>query len=436
MGAIPAPGTSDDQALYQLVGNATPIDANNKEADDGVVTLKAIWAEQKATITYGINDDSNGMGIVTLNVDGEVASATGDALTEDVLKFHGNDVMGATATANPGYRFVHWLVNKKVNGATPMSSQSVVVRAASANGAMVAQDVADTAGEWYIYSTDASINPGKDETVLYPEATYMAVFAENSYTIAYDANYSGASKISTTTPASWDATGLLGSVATPTRKTYTFEGWYTAPTGGKQVTKNSKYNREDLEGATATLNGSAVDLDTDGATVTLYAHWNVKDADLDKLLGDSGTIEKDTTGSADGSDVPKDKYWVPADVQNELDAALANAQKVADDPNATGEARIAAYERLQAAYNAYNAAKKPGTKVEESSDDNGGDNGGNGNGNGNGSATKGSSKSSTWKAPTTGDHLTDAMILVGGIAAVAAFVLLLAIRRRDRRDRQ
>ena len=194
-----------------------------------------------------------------------------------------------------------------------MSSQSVVVRAASANGAMVAQDVADTADKWYIYSTDASINPSKGETVLYPEATYMAAFAENSYTIAYDANYSGASKISTTTPASWDATGLLGSVATPTRKTYTFEGWYTASTGGKLVTKNSKYNREDLEGATATLSGSAVDLDTDGATVTLYAHWNVKDADLDKLLSDSGTIEKDTTGSADGSDVPKDKYWVPAD---------------------------------------------------------------------------------------------------------------------------
>lgn len=112
MGAIPAPGTSDDQALYQLVGNATPIDANNKEADDGVVTLKAIWDEQKATITYGVNDDSNGMGYVTQHVNSAVADDSADVLTEDVLKFYGNDVMGATATANPGYRFVHWLTRR------------------------------------------------------------------------------------------------------------------------------------------------------------------------------------------------------------------------------------------------------------------------------------------------------------------------------------
>lgn len=321
---------------------------------------------------------------------------------------------------NESLQFVRWLVNVPVEGSSPMNAQSVSVRAA--DGTMVAQVIEAADSEWYEYSTSASIQPAKDDTVLYPEAVYMAEFAKSEYTIAYDANYSGAAAISTTTPATWDTAGLLGSVATPTRKTYTFEGWFTLPTGGKQVTKSSKYNEDDLAGAVAKLDGEDVPLDTDGATVTLYAHWNVKDSDLETLIGDGGTLEKDTTGSDDGTDVPKDKYWVPKDVQDELDAALAEAKRVAADPNATGEERIAAYERLQAAEAAYKAAKKPGTKADDPDDGNGGS----------GSATKGTSSSSSWKAPTTGDRLADAMILVGGVAFISAGFILLAMRMRRR----
>lgn len=419
--------TSDDQRLFELLGNTEAINANNVDAAGGIVPLKARWDEQSAEINYVIDDGSNGMGKVTQHVDGTVADDSGDVLSELVLKFHGNNVMGATATANPGYHFVHWLVNKPVDGSTPMNAQSVVVRAAGSEGGMVAQDIEAADNEWYVYSTNASISPAKDDTILYPEATYMAVFAQSDYTIAYDANYSGAAKISTTTPATWDTTGLLGSVATPTRKTYTFVGWFTDPAGGKQVTKSSKYNEVDLEGAVAKVDGAEVPFDTDGAVVTLYAHWNVENKDMTTLIGTGTTVEKDTTGSDDGTDVPKDKYWVPKDVQQELDDAIANAEKVMNDPNSTGEERIAAYERLQAAIDAYEAAKKPGTKSEKAEGDGGSD-----------SDTKPSpsaAKSRSVTTPTTGDRLADAMILVGGVALISAGFILLALRARKRSRR-
>lgn len=78
----------------------------------------------------------------------------------------------------------------------------------------------------------------------------VSISAKTSYTVSYNANGgSGAPSAQT----KWYGETLTLSTTKPTRTGYTFDGWYTATTGG------SKY------GTTYTANASA----------TLYAHWTI-----------------------------------------------------------------------------------------------------------------------------------------------------------------
>ena len=69
----------------------------------------------------------------------------------------------------------------------------------------------------------------------------------SSYTITFNYNYSG----STNTTATTGTDGKLASLPTPTRSGYTFDGWYTAATGGTAVTVSNVYS----------------------ANTTIYARW-------------------------------------------------------------------------------------------------------------------------------------------------------------------
>ncbi len=81
------------------------------------------------------------------------------------------------------------------------------------------------------------------------DVTYYAKISPNSYTVTYNANGGSVS------PASKSVTfdGTYGSLATPTKTGYTFAGWYTAASGGTQVTSSTKV--------------------TTASNHTIYAHW-------------------------------------------------------------------------------------------------------------------------------------------------------------------
>ena len=106
--------------------------------------------------------------------------------------------------------------------------------------------------------------------------TLYARWTENSYTVAFD-SHGG-----TTTPGSMTRTytqqmGTLTSVSQPG---YTFNGWYTAASGGTQVS------------ATSTISVLSPTL-ASGATLTLHAQWTVN----------NNTVTFDTQG---GSTAPAD----------------------------------------------------------------------------------------------------------------------------------
>lgn len=95
-----------------------------------------------------------------------------------------------------------------------------------------------------IYKDETSISA----TTYYGYANMYAQWNINSYTLTYNAN--GGSVSPTSKVLNYGA--QYGTLPTPIRKGYTFDGWYTSPTGGSKVSSST----------------------TMGASnTTIYAHW-------------------------------------------------------------------------------------------------------------------------------------------------------------------
>jgi len=104
------------------------------------------------------------------------------------------------------------------------------------------------------------------------DATIYARWTQNPYTVTFNANGGSVSPTSGTVNAS----GMLSSLPTPTRSGYTFDGWFTAATGGTEVTESKVYS----------------------ANTTIYAQWtlitytitfNANDGTVSPASGTTGT---------------------------------------------------------------------------------------------------------------------------------------------------
>ncbi|MDR0862866.1 MAG: S-layer homology domain-containing protein [Oscillospiraceae bacterium] len=110
---------------------------------------------------------------------------------------------------------------------------------------------ANTAGTYTIKVFGAALTSGEHklgenyEITAYTAGTLTV--AAQTYTVTFDPNGGSVSPTTGTT----DADGKLASLPTPSRSGYSFDGWFTAASGGTQVT-------------TATIFG---------ANDTVYAHW-------------------------------------------------------------------------------------------------------------------------------------------------------------------
>ncbi len=96
-----------------------------------------------------------------------------------------------------------------------------------------------------VYAYDPQGNEAKAGTLRF-----------NNMTITYNANGGSVSSASKRLSAVWfnnTAFQTYGTLPNPTREGYTFDGWYTAATGGTKITSNSKITTQ--------------------TNHTLYAHW-------------------------------------------------------------------------------------------------------------------------------------------------------------------
>jgi uncharacterized repeat protein (TIGR02543 family) len=163
-----------------------------------------------------------------------------------------------TITGNVTY-YAHWTATKRSytvtfngnGGGTP--SPSTITK--EYNVALGTLPTCTRTGYTFLgwYTASSGGTKISTTTVVTKDITYYAQWSINSYTLTFNPNGG------TVTPTSKDLeyNSVYGTLPTPTRAsdaqyTYTFAGWYTAATGGTQVTAATKMAAKDT---------------------TVYAHW-------------------------------------------------------------------------------------------------------------------------------------------------------------------
>lgn len=163
-----------------------------------------------------------------------------------------------TVTGNVTY-YAHWTATKRSytatfngNGGDTPSPSTITKEYNVALGTLpTCSRTGYTFLGWYTASSGGT--KISTTTVVTKDITYYAQWSINSYTLTFNPNGG------TVTPTSknLEYNSAYGTLPTPTRAsdaqyTYTFAGWYTAATGGTQVTTNTKMAAKDT---------------------TVYAHW-------------------------------------------------------------------------------------------------------------------------------------------------------------------
>lgn len=163
-----------------------------------------------------------------------------------------------TVTSDVTY-YAHWTATKRSytatfngNGGSTPSPSSITKEYNTALGTLpTCTRTGYTFLGWYTASSGGT--KISTTTVVTKDITYYAQWSINSYTLTFNPNGG------TVTPTSknLEYNSAYGTLPTPTRAsdaqyTYTFAGWYTAATGGTQVTTATKMAAKDT---------------------TVYAHW-------------------------------------------------------------------------------------------------------------------------------------------------------------------
>lgn len=103
---------------------------------------------------------------------------------------------------------------------------------------------------WYTATSGGTKIETSTTVSITANQTLYAQWTPNTYTVSYNINYTGGTNPSSKTVVYGQTYGTL---ASPTRTGYTFNGWYTAASGGTQVTASTTYST--------------------AGNSTLYAHW-------------------------------------------------------------------------------------------------------------------------------------------------------------------
>ena len=171
----------------------------------------------------------------------------------------GTQISTTTTVTKDVTYYAHWTATKRSytatfngNGGSTPSPSSITKEYNVALGTLpTCTRTGYTFLGWYTASSGGT--KISTTTVVTKDITYYAQWSINSYTLTFNPNGG------TVTPTSknLEYNSVYGTLPTPTRNsdaqyTYTFAGWYTAATGGTQVTAATKMAAEDT---------------------TVYAHW-------------------------------------------------------------------------------------------------------------------------------------------------------------------
>lgn len=296
--------TGDKAGNYKLPSAVTQSFTIGKATQSTPPTISSVTSEGVATLSAAPAEGS-AIQYALLNAEGTPTDGDWQNATLDAdRKF----TVGGTSPSTTYYLYVRYAESANYNASTASASKSFTTPATCTvtfevnggsevspitgveSGATISAPTAPTKsgytfGGWYKDSGLTTAWDFSTDTVT-ANITLYAKWTENIYTISFNANGGSVSSASAMTGTD----GKLTSLPTPTRSgSYSFVGWYTAASGGTQVTLATVFS----------------------ADATVYAHWTYtggsssdsSDSSYDYTPPSNTTTTSDnsTTTNADGS---------------------------------------------------------------------------------------------------------------------------------------
>jgi uncharacterized protein (TIGR02145 family)/uncharacterized repeat protein (TIGR02543 family) len=248
-------------------GSGTNYNVNSTYTPTANITLYAKW-NAVYTVTFNLNGGSGSVYSQSVQPGSSVTLPDGSGLSRNNYTFDGwntnssgtgtNYGAGSPYTPNNSITlYAKWnavyTVTFSLNNGSGTAPGARTVNAGSSttlpDGSGLTRS-GYTFGGWNTNSNGTGTNYNASST--YTPTANVTMYAKwniVTYAITFNANGGTVTTASGTTGAGW----TLASLPTPTRTGYTFNGWYTATTGGTQVTMNTPFS----------------------ADATIYAQWTL-----------------------------------------------------------------------------------------------------------------------------------------------------------------
>ena len=243
-------------AVYERhVTSLSITDMTLKVGTEGMLTANVVPEVYKSEIEWSSSNED----IATVNGFGKVtAKAVGETTITATIytKFTTDPPEYISATCTVTVEAADTPTNYTVTVQNDGNGTAAATPAAAAAGTEVTLSATPNTGyhfkEWQVLSGGVTVTDNKF-TMPANDVTVKAIFGADApitYTITFHANGGTASADSAQTGEN----GKLASLPTASRSGYTFDGWYTAETGGTKVTTDTVFDKD----------------------TTVYAHWTYK----------------------------------------------------------------------------------------------------------------------------------------------------------------
>ncbi len=261
----------------------------------GTTTLYAVWKLKTYTVTYdkgpsgsGTNTTATKTHNVALTLKGAIFTRTGYTQTSwystspaQAFALGGSYTANADITLYPTWTANTYQVSYNANGGTgaPAAQTKTYGATLTLSSAKPTRASEPAGSRTVLYDGNGASNPNSStasRTTSYTFSNWNT--AANGSGTAYSSGASYTANAAATLYAQWTPTTTTASVTLPTitRTGYRFDGWFTAQTGGSQVTSPFTPGND---------------------VVTLYAHWTAMSATLSSVSPTTVLCGNTLTGS-------------------------------------------------------------------------------------------------------------------------------------------
>ena len=262
-GALPTPSRTNYMfnGWYTASSGGSLVTASTKYTIASNQTLYARWTRNTVTVSFNVNGGSGSIASKIYNVGDTYGTLPGGPTAPAGHSFAGwytaasggtKITTGSTVNGSVTILYAHYTANSYVvnfnsNGGSSVASKTITY--GSNYGALpTPARIGYVFMGWY---TGASGGTQVTSTTVFRSTGNVTLYAHwKAMTLTVNFNSNGGSSVSSIS-VTYDST--YGTLPVPTRNGYTFQGWYTAASGGTKVTASTKV--------------------TITATQTLYAHW-------------------------------------------------------------------------------------------------------------------------------------------------------------------